>query len=1309
MYRNTSYSSKDKAVILYTWDENGNRVTKIEPFRPYLYIETGDNTKYDATSIFGTKLLKKTFDTDYDRRKWVENSGMTRIFHNLPVTQQYLLDKHWKDNEKPEFVANPLKYCFLDIEVYAPGDFPAPERADEVVDLITVWNSSVKRFTTWGLKPLNEWKPEPDTDYIHCSSETKLLNLFVDHIETERYDVLSGWNCITHNQHVWLNDRICKISQLSNLSETPHLKKLQYGINKIMHTGKKREFIIKNSFGNIVRCSKDHKFMVYKKRREQYKNLNTLTKELCEVTVEDMMSGTNVYDYYTVSHISNNNNCDYTYRQFIIENVEKLLQSPFISLWSFDKPLLTPHDVLDAVNSNTLHTTRRNTSKHKRFIDVNCAIESELLQFCGYIFTDGTYNAADNTVRWTACESDIVSKYADIINRYNVTLHTVSNTPIHTTYHSDEKEYHSYNKQIAATHKAGILLSLIYNTNAKKQPDIEHISRLSKEQFYALFAGMIDGDGCVQDTHITLCNYDCVKYNFLHDIAQLIQWNGGIARVFDNYVQLSACVQLNHEFITRVRKYMHHTKRRNLIDKLAWYDKKNTASNKIEWMWRGDTNDCIVKLESITDTGNDVEMWDIETEGHHFLCNGTLVHNCESFDIPYLVNRITKKLGEDVARRLSPTGRIRATEFVNRFGKTVQKWTFDGVSCLDYLELYRKFTFSESESYKLNAIAYKELGATKTDYGDMTLVELSDNFWDKYVEYNIQDVRLIVQLDQKLEFIALMRMLAAFGLCEMQAALGTVSVVNGAAAIESFKRGQIIPTFVIDEGAQIKIPGAYVAEPKQGFATHVMSFDANSLYPSVMISLNLSPETKFGKILSEENGIKTIQTVTGKRYTVDEEQFKELLVKGNLTLTKANILFSKKTQGIIPKLLDYYYKQRVQAKNSMKNCKKKVAKIDEAVKTGVITAEQGAKKRHEYDFEAQRLHLLQLTIKIFLNSVYGYMVNKFSACGDPEIGASVTLTGQTVVKAAAEFGFDYIESQINRKMSSKERDDCWTYSDTDSVYLTFNKLFKENNLQYTTKDGKASKDAYRVAQECEDYINAAITKFAEAEFNTSDSRFMFKRESIADGGIFLQKKRYILHSLDDEGVPCDKYKYVGVEVNRTATPKPVKDCIKHITETMIKTQSKVEADKVLQSVYEKFQTLDVDEIAITSNIKDIAKYNLNTGDLKTPKGCPWHVKAAHNHNYIVRKLNISHKYADIVNGDKIRIVRLRTPNAYDIKNIAYTSNGYPKEFANILKPDVEELFDRLIFSVVERMYDAVKWTAQKPSEALKYSAEDLFI
>ena len=668
--------------------------------------------------------------------------------------------------------------------------------------------------------------------------------------------------------------------------------------------------------------------------------------------------------------------------------------------------------------------------------------------------------------------------------------------------------------------------------------------------------------------------------------------------------------------------------------------------------------------------------------------------NSEFFDIPYIINRINVVLGEKTANRLSPVGSVYFRTVMGKFGKEQKRYHLDGVACIDYLDIYKRFTMGMRDSYKLDAIGEAELGENKVDYGDQSLFELADSDWKTFVDYNIQDVSLLVKLEDKLKYLELLRMLAYAGCTTFEAALGSLSIITGLCAIKARHKKLRIPTFIRDvvEG---KNEGAYVGEPQKGFQQHIISFDANSLYPNVMISLNLSPETKVGKIISKTEEEIAVQHVNGQVFKLSPQKFIKFVTDEKISISKALVLFSQKKQGIIPEIVDSYYQRRVEIKKQLKKAKTAIAEL--------------SKDSPEYkalDHQVAYLNIKQFTIKILINSIYGYFGNKHSSLGDDDIARSITLTGQAVIKYSNELLLEFIKGN-----SSLTDEDLKTYSpiiynDTDSSYVSIKKIIDHKNIKLKKSNGKITKEYYDVVQQIEDYLNVGIKEWGTRVLKSVDCRLVFKREAIADAGLFLQKKRYVLHVLDDEGIPCDKFKYTGVEVVRTTMPGPIKPYVKKIIETMLMTQNQQETNKVFNETYDIFKKLPVEDIAFVMGIKGYEKYSVKCSGFSTAKGMPIHVKAAYFYNKMLEKFNIVNDYEKLGTGDKIRYFYLSQPNKFGLSVIGF-KYYYPKEFSKIVEPDREKMFEKIVYSVTERFYESVGWKVKSPSMMAQTDLFDL--
>ena len=306
--------------------------------------------------------------------------------------------------------------------------------------------------------------------------------------------------------------------------------------------------------------------------------------------------------------------------------------------------------------------------------------------------------------------------------------------------------------------------------------------------------------------------------------------------------------------------------------------------------------------------------------------------NSDRYDVPYIINRLEKILGAEETNAISPYNRRYTKLFNGKFGKKEIVHRVDGISCVDYMDIYKKFCPVNRESYKLDYIGQVELEEFKVDYGDKSLYEFMSSDWETFVDYNIQDVRLLVNLERKLQYIELLRMLSYTGCTTFESALGTVSVVTGAAGIEARKRNQRLYTAVVDDDQQKEFKGGFVFHPVAGHHTSIVSFDANSLYPNTMITLNTSPETKVGKIIAIENNKISIRTVDGVIVEMTVSEFNKYIQKQKISISRAKVLFSQKKKGILSELVDQYYKKRVKTRKEMSVLQRELYEIEEKLK-----------------------------------------------------------------------------------------------------------------------------------------------------------------------------------------------------------------------------------------------------------------------------------------------------------------------------------------------------------------------------------------
>jgi DNA polymerase elongation subunit (family B) len=666
--------------------------------------------------------------------------------------------------------------------------------------------------------------------------------------------------------------------------------------------------------------------------------------------------------------------------------------------------------------------------------------------------------------------------------------------------------------------------------------------------------------------------------------------------------------------------------------------------------------------------------------------------NGEGFDIPYIMNRLHNLFGEEDAARLSPVNSLYYRENVamNKFGKMINRWYIRGVSNIDYMEVYRTFTRGDRESYALNFIGEYELKEGKIDTGGANLAQLSIDNWELFVDYNIQDVRILVKLDEKLKFIKLIRTLSYKGFIPFEQSMGKVSMITGAVAHQAAIQGYKIPTFKND-GVRDEYVGGYVHEPERGLSKAVVSYDANSLYPNTIITLNISPETKIGKVINSQDGEYTIKLANEKTVTLSEEKFNRLVQKESLSISKYNVLYTQKFKGVIPNLIDRLYNERVEAKNEMIKREKMVSSVKDKT------------ERDKIEEEILNLDTLQNVYKLVLNSIYGVFAQKYSPLFDIDHSASITLTGQAVVKQAAEIVYKY----AIEKGCKVGKENIYLYGDTDSCYFSMQPILSHLNVDLI-KEGKLSTEAREVAKEIDEYLNREIIVWAINELKSTDARFVFKQETICDVGLFMEKKRYILHVLDKEGyTPKDPFKYVGVEVARSSISDTVKKLIKNVIESAMLVEDKKRSNEIFRDAYENFKEMKAEDISIRSKISDIEKQEAKVDSFgKIGKGTPIHAKAAIHYNGLLKKHNIDNVYESITSGMKMKYF-YASKNPYNFKVMAFIDQ-YPPELNDFIKINHQLMFDKIVAPPIQRVYECIGWNLPSMSAEVCTDLFDLF-
>lgn len=651
--------------------------------------------------------------------------------------------------------------------------------------------------------------------------------------------------------------------------------------------------------------------------------------------------------------------------------------------------------------------------------------------------------------------------------------------------------------------------------------------------------------------------------------------------------------------------------------------------------------------------------------------------NIEAFDIPYIINRTNKIHGEQFTCELSPWGIIN-TRHVSRGKANGDFDVYDifGVSVLDYIQLYKKFTYTNQESYKLDHIAFVELGEKKIDYSEYgSIFDLYKNNYQLFIDYNIKDVDLIVKFEDKLKLIELVYAMSysakvnyadTFGVVKLWDIITHNFLINRFKVITPKDNIPAIPYKTIgaldNPEEQTSFAGAYVKVPQTGMHEWVVSFDLNSLYPHLIMQYNISPEMYAGQMPGEIN-VDTFLTGEAADWNTD-------YIK-----TANRCLFRKDKQGFLPELMEQYYNMRTVYKKKMIEAQKQYQ----------------LNKSYELEKEISRYNNLQLAFKIMLNSAYGALGNSYFRYYQLALAECVTLSGQVTIR--------WIENKMNQYLNSLLKTNGKDYilaSDTDSIYIRLSELVN-HVYQGETDKTKITDFLTKVSSEkLEPFIDKCYQELADYT-NAYAQKMKMKRESIADKGIWTAKKRYILNVYDSEGVRYaePKLKIMGIEAVKSSTPQACRESIKKALK-IIMTQNNKALIEYIKSFKQDFMHLPFVDIAFPRGCNGINKYVDRSGIYK--KGTPIHVKGALIYNHFVTKHDLTKKYRLIGNGEKIKFCHLRHPNRFNIEVIS-SPDDIPKEFDIISLIDYNTQFEKAFLEPLNGILEKIDWVAEENTTA----------
>lgn len=653
--------------------------------------------------------------------------------------------------------------------------------------------------------------------------------------------------------------------------------------------------------------------------------------------------------------------------------------------------------------------------------------------------------------------------------------------------------------------------------------------------------------------------------------------------------------------------------------------------------------------------------------------------NVEFFDIPYLVNRITKLLGEREAKKLSPWGILEEHEVESK-GRKQQAYRPMGVAVLDYQQLYKKHTYVKQETYKLDYIAYVELGEKKLDYSEYdSLYDLYIKNYEKFIDYNIHDVALVAKLDDKLKLFELVYALAYDAKVNYEDTFASVKPWDVIIHNYLLENKYVIPQFM-NKIQDRDLPGGYVKEPVPAMYKWVVSFDLNSLYPHLIMQYNISPDTFLMRLpydLSVDDLLK------GKLNEIREE-----FVDRNCTITANLCLYDKKKQGFLSKLMQKMYDDRVVYKQKMIEAKKLYESFADKKSPEAIQASK----------DIARYHNMQQAKKIQLNSAYGALGNQYFRWFDINHAEAITLSGQLSIRWMANKMNEYMN-----KLFKTNGVDYVIACDTDSMYVNFDRLVELvfAGRAETPSDLEITRYMDKVCREkIEPYIDSCYQELSEY-VNAFAQKMKMKREAIANKGIWTAKKRYILNVYNLEGVEYStpKLKMQGIEAVRSSTPSSVRESIKTALEIIMNKD-----EKALQAYIDEFKTefytLPFDEVAFPRGCNGMHKYKDASQIYR--KGTPIQVKGALLYNNFLEKKGLEKKYPVIFEGDKIKFAYLKMPNPLHNPVIS-VPDELPKQLGLHNYIDYDMQFEKSFLEPLKNILDSIGWSHEE-----RVTIEDFF-
>ena len=634
--------------------------------------------------------------------------------------------------------------------------------------------------------------------------------------------------------------------------------------------------------------------------------------------------------------------------------------------------------------------------------------------------------------------------------------------------------------------------------------------------------------------------------------------------------------------------------------------------------------------------------------------------NVELYDVPYICGRLERLLGEKEMKQMSPWGIVRYEEMEIK-GRVQILYNMYGINVLDYMDLYKKFTYTNQESYRLDHIANVELGQKKLDHSEHeNFKAFYTNDWQKFIDYNIKDVELVLQLEDKMKLVELAIALAYDAKVNLKDVYYQVRMWD--TLIYNFlgERNIVVPPAKRSDKNQ-KYAGAYVKEPKPGRYDWVVNFDLNSLYPHLIMQYNISPET----LVDRRHPTATVTGLLEKQVEID----------GTYCVAPNGAQYRKDIHGFLPQIMQKIYDERTLYKKKMLQ-----AKRDNEV-------QPSAKLQRDIS----KFNNIQMARKIQLNSAYGAIGNQYFRYYNLSNAEAITYGGQ--------FSIRWIENKMNEYLNrvlKTEGEDYVIASDTDSIYLNMGPLVETVYKGREKTDESVVTFLNKISEmELEPYIESSYEELADY-VSAYDQKMIMKRENIASSGIWTAKKRYILNVWDSEGVRYSepKLKIMGLEAVKSSTPMPCRNAIKKALRIMV-TGTEEELISFIDSFKDEFDSLPPEDIAFPRSVNGLRKFKAS-GTVYS-KGTPLHVRGTLLYNFYIAKNKLQYKYPLVQEGEKIKYLYLRRPNKLGNENVLSFLNTFPKELGLEGQIDRDAQFKKAFLDPLRMITNVIGWETERVS------------